>query len=163
MIPYFPWALLVSAHCLGLGVPECWVPMQAAHPSSLTRGGSQCRADGTTQRCVLLPELISSTWWLPRPDLKASLSQGKPGAGGLGRAGAVWGPGQLGLPCRRAGWAAGSWAQPAHPFRGSVLGSLPRGDGCGVEACPSTELCPAHLHAHPSSVGTCLSPGCPAL
>lgn len=33
---------------------------------------------------LLLSQLMSSTWWLPRPNLKVSLSSGKSEAGGLG-------------------------------------------------------------------------------
>lgn len=112
---------------------------------------------------VLLPELMSSTWWLPRPHLKVSLSLGKPGAGGLGGARRVLRSKAVGFAQQGSRLRSRELGTASTSMQRICIGIASLGFGCGIEACPSTELCPARLHVHPSSVGTCLSPGCPAL
>lgn len=61
------WSLLGVSGCAGS------LSLIPAPPWSLQG------ADGAAHSPVLLPELMSSTWCLPRPDLKVSLSLGKSG------------------------------------------------------------------------------------
>lgn len=137
-VPCIPWALLVSA----AGCPSL-VPVQAARPSSPP--WSQPGADGAAHRLlVLLPELMNSTWCLPRPDLKVSLSLGKSAVLGLGGS-----PGGCGVQgsgvCPAEEQAGCCWGG----FRGmSPLWAVPRGPQgapqlCGVSpGCPGALPCP---------------------
>lgn len=114
-----PWAGWVSLDA------ESPCKQRVLHPRAVV--GLSAEQMARPRAGELLPELMSSTWRLPRPHLKVSLSPGNPGAGGYGGA---WGPGkfcapgQQSLPHRGPAWTAESWT--ALPCGASLLRSLPQ-------------------------------------